>query len=233
MFRWSAHVLERIDQYGLTRAQVEDVIARPDASWPNNSRRHPPGTTYRKGDLTVHVAANGNILTVVPASDEIDPHAGAHERVYLEAWDPDRDVAAYEAIVCTPEVAEYLGDPDSDPTPLAPLLFHGDHFVSVTGAVWHDSDLVGAVWLSWFADDEAAEVTVAIRPGARGHGYGRGAVVEAAKLARSVRPGLAISGVVKAGNARSIAMVTRLGGALAPTDDDEYLRVTSGPPTLP
>lgn len=154
------------------------------------------------------------------------------QRVRLEAWDVDRDVPAYEKIVCTPEVSEFLGEPDHDPVPQGPLFGHGDDYVMVTGAVWCGDDLVGAVWLSWWrhTGDEAATVTVAVRPDARGNGYGRAAVAEAAKLARSVHPGLPISGVVKADNAASMAMVARLGGGLVPDrDDPDYLVVVPEP----
>lgn len=156
------------------------------------------------------------------------------QRVYLEAWDVDRDVAAYEAIVCSPEVAEFLGEPDSDPVPQGPLLDHGPDHISVTGAVWHDDDLVGAIWLSWFGSiDDSASVTVAIRPDAAGRGYGRGAVAEAAKLARTIHPTLPISGTVAARNTRSIAMVTHLGGTLVPSIDDDSDYFTVRPAGLP
>lgn len=149
--------------------------------------------------------------------------------ITLRAW-TDADVDAYEAIICAPEVVEFLGEPDSDPVPSTTLLWSDDVMLSLTAAVCRGDEVVGYLIAFAYAGDTAAEVTLAIRPDVQGQGIGRAAIAVAAKMLRKERPGLQLTGTVNIENARSRALVQGLGGHLVPhPDNDGYFAVASTP----
>ena len=141
--------------------------------------------------------------------------------IELRPW-ADEDEAAYEAIVCDPAVVEFLGEPDSDPVPQGPLLDVIGDIVCVRAAVWHEGELVGAIWVSGCGDGPA-DVTVGIRPDRHGAGLGRAAVTAAARLVHDRYPAVSIGGRIRRGNAASLSMARALGVSFVDDEDPDYL----------
>lgn len=150
------------------------------------------------------------------------------DRIVLRSWEA-ADEPAYEAIVCTPEVAEYLGEPDSDPVPQGRALEAWAGHMSMHAAVTRSGEVVGMLQVAYDDAPEVAYVTVAVRPDLRGQGIGRAAVAEAGRFLRLQNRQVIVGGLVKRDNEASVAMVRRLGGTLVVDPQDaSYFQVGDG-----
>ncbi|HEV2309613.1 MAG TPA: GNAT family N-acetyltransferase [Acidimicrobiia bacterium] len=160
------------------------------------------------------------------------------ERLRLRAWRPE-DRAAYASLNAAPAVAEYLGGPLEPAASDGFVARYEAHWAREGFGVWavevlDGPSFVGSIGLQRVADvlpcAPAVEVTWRLARAAWGHGY----ATEGARAALTF--GFTTAGLgevvafTAAANARSRAVMDRLGMAHDPADDFEHPRLARDDP---
>ena len=160
------------------------------------------------------------------------------ERLCLRAWRPE-DRTAYAAMNADPAVAEYLGGPLDPPVSDALIARYEAHWAREGFGVWavetvEGPAFAGSVGLQRVPDAlpcaPAVEVVWRLARDRWGHGF----ATEAAHAALSFAFGTArldeVVSFTAAGNARSRAVMARLGMTHDPADDFAHPRLAPDDP---